>query len=230
MSKGNAMGARCHKSHKPLKIGKYQIQGGSCSDPVDKLDAYVGLDNYMPTWEESWPWTDGYAFCYPITDYAAPDNPASFKKLIDWLEEHLKAGWKIHVGCMGGHGRTGTVFSALVAQMLKEKDATTYVRKHYCEKAVESIAQINFLHKHFGVTKVKGSKTYTDLKKRKDTYPSGKQFAFDDYDFDSVTSRYFPLDKDIEARVEETKGRVKYSTKKLVVKPQNAVGRITLDK
>ena len=43
--------------------------------------------------------------------------------------------------------------------MRGETDAITYVRTHYCPKAVESTAQIDFLHKHFGIKKQKGSKS-----------------------------------------------------------------------
>lgn len=49
----------------------------------------------------------------------------------------------VEVGCVGGHGRTGT-FLALVAMrngVETPEEAITYVREHYCEKAIESDTQ-----------------------------------------------------------------------------------------
>jgi hypothetical protein len=71
--------------------------------------------------------------------------------MITWLCTQLHAGLKVHVGCIGGHGRTGTVFTAIIAEMTGEKDAIQYVRKYYCKRAVESREQIQFLMKHYGV-------------------------------------------------------------------------------
>ena len=54
--------------------------------------------------------------------------------------------------CIGGHGRTGTFFAALVAHMMPEvKDPIAYVRENYCNEAVETEEQIAFLIEHFGV-------------------------------------------------------------------------------
>jgi putative DNA primase/helicase len=91
---------------------------------------------------------------FPIPDGQAPDDSKRFKYLISWLCTQLQAGKKIHVGCIGGHGRTGTVLVALVAELGVEKGAIQYVRKHYCHKAVESESQITFLQKHYGILPV----------------------------------------------------------------------------
>ncbi len=56
---------------------------------------------------------------------------------------------KVGVCCMGGHGRTGTMLAILVPLLggLKGKKAcpVTWVRKNYCEEAVESDAQIDYV-------------------------------------------------------------------------------------
>jgi hypothetical protein len=148
---------RCYETHPALPLGDgLVIYGGSCGYPVVlDADVYVGLDGYsMMKTKKSFPWEPGYSFAYPIVDMQAPSDASSFIKLIDWLQEQIVAGKKVHVGCIGGHGRTGTVLSALVAVMMGNKDSTAYVRKNYCEKAVESHDQIEFLHKHFGITKI----------------------------------------------------------------------------
>lgn len=152
---------RCYTTHPPLPLGEFVIYGGSCSQPIVKdADIYIGFD-YMQV-SQVYPWEEQSGplhVNFPISDMHAPSDADKFKKLITWVCEQLQAGKKIHAGCIGGHGRTGTFLAAVVKEMLGEEDAITYVRKHYCKKAVESDAQIEFLHKHFGVTKISGSKS-----------------------------------------------------------------------
>jgi len=152
---------RCYESHAPLAIGDYKIYGGSCSRPIVKdADIYVGFDHSMSFSGGNYPWTEGTEFLYHITDMAAPKDADSFMKLIEYLKQCLCIGKKVHIGCIGGHGRTGTVLAALVSHMTGEKHATDYVRKHYCKKAVESKSQIAFLKDHFGITPAKPTKEY----------------------------------------------------------------------
>ncbi len=158
-------GPRCYESHKPLPLKDgMEIYGGSCSSPiVTDADVYVGLDSGMKLTSRSWPWTPGTEIYYPIQDMTAPSDPASFKKLVDFICEQLKAGLKVHVGCIGGHGRTGTLLAAVVAVLMGEKDAIQYVRKHYCSKAVETGSQVKFLVEHFGVSPAEAAKSYGGL-------------------------------------------------------------------
>lgn len=152
---------RCFESHPPLKIGEYVIYGGSCSSPVVKdADIYVGLDYSIAKSSKSYPWNDGESFLFHIQDMQAPSDPDQFKKLIEWLALQLIAGKKVHVGCIGGHGRTGTVLAALVQHMTGEVNAIEYVRENYCEKAVESQSQVSFLKTHFGIKEAKPHKHF----------------------------------------------------------------------
>lgn len=163
---------RCYHSHPalPVVVGEktYFIYGGNCHDPaVTDADIYVGLDGYANRPKggkgPQWPWQEGYKAVelidFPITDMQAPKSDKDFRGLIEYLCNQLQSGKKVHVGCIGGHGRTGTVLAALVAHMMGEKDAITYVRKNYCTKAVESSSQIKFLAREYGVTEVEGSKS-----------------------------------------------------------------------
>ena len=100
---------------------------------------------------KSYPWEEGESFLYYIQDMAAPKDADSFKMLISWLADQLVAGKKVHIGCIGGHGRTGTVLAALVKFMTGMEDAITYVRENYCHKAVESSEQISFLSREYGI-------------------------------------------------------------------------------
>lgn len=153
---------RCWESHKPLPIGvgdkTYYIHGGSCLVDHPDMDVFVGLDFGMVNSPLMFPWTKGVAFPYYINDMQAPKNIETFMQLIKYLSRELILGKKVFVGCIGGHGRTGTVFAALVTFMTGNKDSIGYVRKNYCEKAVESATQINFLNTHFGITKEAASK------------------------------------------------------------------------
>lgn len=162
---------RCYETHKPLPIGEFLIYGGSCSSPmVSNADIYVGFDMSMRHTEKQWPWEPGESLLYPIPDMGVPKNVEEFKKLIAWLAVQLTAHKLIHIGCIGGHGRTGTVMAALVTHMTGEKDSITYVRKHYCEKAVESATQVRYLHEHFGIKEVPGAKEYAGGHGSKDWY------------------------------------------------------------
>lgn len=152
---------KCYSTHQPLLLSKGELHGGSCSMPVTNMDVYVGLDAHMRIHTRAYPWVgEAVSVHYLITDMAAPHDHASFIKLVDWIVSCLVAGKKVHVGCIGGHGRTGTVLAAVVSIMLGERDAISYVRKHYCKKAVESKVQVDFLVKHFGVLSVLGAKEF----------------------------------------------------------------------
>lgn len=152
---------RCYNSHPPLKLPGTDlvIYGGSCSTPaVSDADIYVGLDSSVNLKGILLPWSTQKLVYFNIRDMDAPEDPEAFKRLIDWIKEQVVAGKKVHVGCIGGHGRTGTVLAALVS-LFGEPDAIAYVRKHYCQKAVESGTQVKFLGKHFGITAATGYKS-----------------------------------------------------------------------
>ena len=160
---GTHLSVRCYESHPVLKIGKGKLYGGSASYPVVKdADVYVSLQNGSTCGRISDPW-DKQAVVevqYSIKDMQAPSNVARFKKMVTWLCNQLHDGKTVHVGCIGGHGRTGTVLSAIVAEALDITDAVQYVREHYCAKVVESHEQMQFLVKHYGVTAVDSSKAH----------------------------------------------------------------------
>jgi len=150
----------CHASHPALEIIEgVHVWGGSCSQPqIDDADVYVGLDASMAGHWSLLPWHGAEGVLFKITDMTAPSDPAEFQSLIDYVQSRLDNGARVHVGCIGGHGRTGMVLAALVKQMRGEPKATAYVREHYCASAVETQGQIDFLQKHFGIEPVKAAK------------------------------------------------------------------------
>lgn len=154
--------ARCAHSHKVLTIKDgVTIVGGAASDPVKgEYDLMVSFDSSKQHDVRAYPWHEKPLefIYYTISDMNAPSNPDGFRCLIDYVAKRLNEGARVHVGCFSGHGRTGLFLAALYATMTGEKDAITYVRENYCKKAVESKSQVDFLVKHYGVTRVEGSK------------------------------------------------------------------------
>lgn len=151
----------CHKTHPPLKLGDKVVYGGSCIHPtVEDADVYIGLDSGMLRTTKSMPWTGIDEVQYFVSDGSIPKDEELFGKLVVWLKEQIEAGRKVHVGCIGGHGRTGMLLSALVSVMGLSSDPITYVRENYCKKAVESKSQVDFLVRKFGCKKVEGSKEF----------------------------------------------------------------------
>jgi hypothetical protein len=174
--KSGGFAASCYHSHTPLVMEDkesgnfYTIYGSSCSHPtVDDADIYIGFAYETTNPSRIFPWEEGYKAVvtvpYPITDMQPPSNAKDFHGLIDWVCNQLRAGKKIHAGCVGGHGRTGTFLVAVVAQMTGMKDAIQYVRKNYCHKAVETQSQISFLMKEFGVSEADATKKFSTSKK-----------------------------------------------------------------
>jgi hypothetical protein len=181
--KGTNLAVRCYESHPVLKVGKGKLYGGAAFSPVKSdLDVYVVLQKGDMGGRQSDPWEKQarVEVQYSINDMGVPSNVSRFKKMVTWLCSQLQDGKSVHVGCIGGHGRTGTVLSAIVAEALGETDAIQYVRKHYCKRAVESREQVQFLMKHYHVTTVTPTKSGGVLKMTS-SKPSDDTHTFDFY-------------------------------------------------
>jgi hypothetical protein len=180
----------CCDSHPALDVGGGAvIYGGSCIEPIiTDADVYVRFDmGWSGIWgkrpSKGYPWEEGWevefpishgespwVVDFPIADECAPRNVDRFRKLVEWVSTQLDLGLKVHCGCIGGHGRTGTFLAALVAHRVKQigavavgcdvgmKNPIKYVRAHYCQKAVESKKQVDFLVEEWGCVRKNGSK------------------------------------------------------------------------
>lgn len=69
----------------------------------------------------------------------------------DWWEtlaEEARRYKEVWICCTGGHGRTGTT-AAILAYLLDNKevgdDPVEFIRRHYCDQAVETPAQVNYV-------------------------------------------------------------------------------------
>jgi hypothetical protein len=170
---------KCAHSHPALDIEPgFVVYGGAAASPVKKdCDIYVALDAYSGGEIKAYPWNEGGPVIvnFPVTDMQAPKDAVEFKKMVAWLKAQGQAGKKIHIGCIGGHGRTGTLLAALVKEVTGNVDAISYVRKNYCAKAVESNEQVRFLAKEFGIREQKPAKDYGG----KAANGGGKTFVYD---------------------------------------------------
>lgn len=85
----------------------------------------------------------------------------------DWLAlvedlKKLSETGLVGLCCVGGHGRTGTALSIFYGLCGAEGDPVEWVRKNYCEKVVESAAQIEYIQQITGAeVKAKPAKGFT---------------------------------------------------------------------
>ena len=159
----------CHETHPELDIGGGILLGGNCRDHERHadVDLYVALDYGMahPKFEVGK--TPARCIYYPIENMKTPHRPDKFAALIDHIVGELAKGARVHVGCIGGHGRTGLVIGAVVARLgiAEDADAIGWVRQNYCQRAIETSGQENFLVVHFGA-KMPPAKVSTGVDKR----------------------------------------------------------------
>jgi hypothetical protein len=213
---GTKLGPRCYEKHPALKVGPFEIYGGSCGNPPKDADVLIGFDSFMRFTKASRPWANPRReeVLVKVTDYQAPENETEFGELVDWTIEQLKLGKKVHAGCIGGHGRTGTFLVAVVARFYeKHSDQSTpecvitYVRENYCKKAVESAEQVKFLVKHYGVKEAAGAKVrgtakgWDRWKKADDDWHSG-------YESSSGVPKGSTLDRKKDMIIRTPSGRV----------------------
>lgn len=146
---------RCYVSHKPLKMGKGILHGGSAVNSLPGMDLYVGLDHSMRDVRDGWVDPPPLRIHFPIPDQGVPKELTEFKLMVTYLCNQLRKGKIIHIGCIGGHGRTGMLIAAIASEMGISKDPIQWVRDNYCLKAVESKSQVGFLVAHYGAKKAK---------------------------------------------------------------------------
>jgi len=156
--------AHCHEGNVfVFNIGNVKIHGGGSSHKYKPFHADILVDTLgtfdnealpartaalFPTLVSLWP----IVFPLRVTDGCAP----SWTKM-EWeaFITDLKAigdPKDLLVFCIGGHGRTGTILSVLVGLIHPEYgDPVKWVRDNYCEKAVESKKQIDYVQNITGI-------------------------------------------------------------------------------
>ncbi len=68
------------------------------------------------------------------------------------IAAHMEDGATVEIACLGGHGRTGTLLAALIANIegCGATEAILAVRQRYCEHAIETPAQIGLIFEACG--------------------------------------------------------------------------------
>ena len=79
-------------------------------------------------------------------DFGVPDDPASLVTALQSVLDRARTGEQVEVGCLGGHGRTGTALACLaILAGYPAAEAVAWVRADYCPKAVETADQEAFV-------------------------------------------------------------------------------------
>ncbi|MDQ3763961.1 MAG: hypothetical protein M3460_20855 [Actinomycetota bacterium] len=79
-------------------------------------------------------------------DFGVPDDRTAILKALRSLLARAQAGEQVELGCLGGHGRTGTALAFLaILAGYRQGNAVGWVRTHYCPQAVETSAQEEFI-------------------------------------------------------------------------------------
>lgn len=105
-------------------------------DPAPAFGLYLD-ERWDPPWpheQVAWP------------DFGLPPDVAGLRSALVDLLDRSRAGDEVELGCLGGHGRTGTALACLaVLTGTPPADAVDWVRAHYCDRAVETDAQRSFV-------------------------------------------------------------------------------------
>jgi hypothetical protein len=113
-------------------------------DPADPYsrdrepDYGLYLDSqWQPPWEHSH---------YAWPDFDVPEGIDGILGALRTLLDRARSGQRVEVGCLGGHGRTGTGLACMaVLSGHPADDAVNWVRAKYCADAVETAEQEAFV-------------------------------------------------------------------------------------
>lgn len=114
---------------------------GGETQPVPDFGLYADY-GWRPWWRNEFiNWPD---FKLPV------DYDMAFEQ-IDSAYQRILKGEVVEIGCIGGHGRTGTMLACLYALANQEMDGSKvieWVRSTYCPQAIEGVSQEWFV-KHY---------------------------------------------------------------------------------
>lgn len=133
-----------HVHDDAVRLSNGQQVRAASFDPTDpytraqRPDYGLYLD---PHWQP--PWSHSHL---PWPDFGVPEDPALLHDALSELLKHVDDGGVAEIGCLGGHGRTGTALAcAAILSGQKPETAVTWVRSAYCTAAVETAAQEEFI-------------------------------------------------------------------------------------
>lgn len=138
---------KCRHFHKAFELPNgLVVQGSSYAYEAEKPSERRTPDFGLYC-DHIWAHVNWRAEFVNFPDYRAP---AAFDTAAEAIVEaygRAADGWSVEAGCIGGHGRTGTVLACWVvlASGWNPQDAMKYVWEHYCKEAIESKAQVEFI-------------------------------------------------------------------------------------
>jgi len=145
-----------------VSIGDYYVTVSASYDrlrgrQLERADPDYGVYLSIYGWQSNVMVTPGFPTTvpnnedYPMLffewdDGAAPRNPAT-EALVTWLVAQIQAGKIIDIGCMGSHGRTGTLLALLILEIEggTAKEAIDKVRSRHCVECIETYRQECFI-------------------------------------------------------------------------------------
>jgi hypothetical protein len=117
---------------------------GVSFDPTDPYDRSERPDYGLyldPRWQP--PWHHDH-LDWP--DLGVPADAAELRATLQSVLDRARNGERVEIGCLGGHGRTGTALAVLaVLTGHPADDAVAWVRTAYCPQAVETPEQEAFV-------------------------------------------------------------------------------------
>lgn len=184
---------KCDHVRQPFQIGSYPVLAtGSLfgneiyENPIPDLGVYLSEVSWSKHFSKP-------TFYGKITGFSSPNVTPPYPAIIldwqdqggvslnmlDWLVEgiitNIEAGKLVEVGCMGGHGRTGTLWACVLGKMenLSAHRAILELRDRYCEKAVESKTQAELIAYYLHSDPITAGNLIMDKFQSKVLYASG---------------------------------------------------------
>lgn len=97
-----------------------------------------------PLWSPWWP-----AVLLDWPDFGVPTNRDTADGEIRAAFARARAGERVEVACVGGHGRTGTVLACMaILAGVPPSEAVSWLRGTYCERAVQEPAQQYWIERY----------------------------------------------------------------------------------
>ncbi len=167
---------QCNHWREPVRVGRYVI---TCSShPSATKVATPPYPDFGMYFASCWKtdlggggWTNGVTIkrladqrYYPALVWDWPDGStipvAQMNNLVEICLSKMRHGKRVDIGCIAGHGRTGTFLACLIARVehLTGKQALETVRGRYCRWAVETHSQEKLIEEYveaYGIYKGK---------------------------------------------------------------------------
>lgn len=163
---------KCSHVRQRIKMGKYEITAsGSMDVGMHVPRPYPDLGVYLAqSWEYKLIDGDSDIMNYGVKDFSIgkpeflypfllvdwPDGGTISTQLLDQLVvfiiDKMQHGKKVDIGCMGGHGRTGTLLACVLGSIedMGVSGSVNKLRRIYCSQAVETVAQVKLVQTYLG--------------------------------------------------------------------------------